>query len=68
MSDIDDLEEISDQYRFGVNHPARGMTAVKKMALRRFQRAGVKAQRSIEKQQDRSTDRRRIVVTLANQD
>jgi hypothetical protein len=68
MSDLDDLEEISEQHKHGVNEPKRGITRGKRAAFLKALRRGQKANRSTGKQQERSADRRRVLVKLPNQD
>jgi hypothetical protein len=68
MSDLDDLEDIAEQQRFGVNEPSHGMAKGNRISFHRAQKRGGKENRSVDKQQYRSADRRRSVVKLANQD
>jgi hypothetical protein len=64
MSDIDDLEEIAEQCRYGVNDPKHGVTKGQRMAWRRAGRHSAAKQRSVGKQQLRSSERRGVLATL----
>lgn len=68
MSEIDDLEEIAIQLRYSVNDPERGTSKAMRTGFRRAQFHGSEAQRSVEKQQTRSSVRRKVLVGPANQE
>ena len=68
MSDLDDLEEIADQCRYVGNNLTRNITKRMRESFQRSHERAVEASRTIEKQGERSTDRRHIVVKLSNQD
>lgn len=68
MSDIDDLEDVAEQQRYGFNEPKRGVTKGSRMSFLRSQRRGAKENQALGKQQCRSTDRRGVLVNPPNQD
>lgn len=68
MSDLEDLETIAEQHRYGGNEQYLGMSKRKRMSLHSAQQRGVAANRSVSKQQDRSGDRRGSLVNRENQD
>jgi hypothetical protein len=68
MSDLDDLEEIAEQFRHTVNEPRRPVTKKQREAFRHACEKGARANRSVEKQQFRSSDRRRVLASKPNQE
>jgi hypothetical protein len=67
MSDIDDLEDIAEQCRYGGNNPMRGVSKRVREAFKRGQQHGCKENRSIEKQQKRGLERRERRRMLAKE-
>ncbi len=67
MSELDDLEEIYEQTQSGVNNLKRNYTKGNRLGFQHMQSHGREMQRSIEKQSQRSSDRRRVRVQLAEQ-
>lgn len=67
MSELDDLEEIADQCRLGMNNRTRSVTKKQRDAFKDARRRGAAANRSVEKQQQRSSERRKVLVIPENQ-
>jgi hypothetical protein len=67
MSDLDDLEIIAEQQRYGYNDPSRNMNRGRKNGFAKSQQRGAAENRSVEKQSTRSSSRRRTLAHLENQ-
>lgn len=67
MGYLEEFEDIVEQQRYGYDNPARGVTKGARKSFRRSQRRGAADQRSVEKQQRRSTERREMLVISGNQ-
>lgn len=68
MSEIDDLEDIAEQQKFGVNHPKRRTPKHWHDVLHRAQKRAGREMRSLARQQEKSTERRGVLAKPQNQD
>ena len=68
MSEFDDLEEISTQARYGYNSLERGFAKGSKARVQAARRRGAEANRSVDKQSHRSSDRRGVLARIENQE
>lgn len=62
MSELDDLEDIGEQSRYGYNQIKRGIAKGSRKRLKRAQQRGGAENRSLDKQQYRSSDRRGVLA------
>lgn len=68
MSELDDLEDISEQSRYGFNRMKRGISKAARRRFRKAQQRGAAENRSVGKQLHRSLERRRALASIENQD
>jgi hypothetical protein len=68
MSDFDDLEEISEQSRYGYGNRTSAISASARALGQQSRQRGAKANSSLDKQQYRSSDRRRVLVRIENRE
>lgn len=68
MSDIDELDEIAEQQRYGFDCPSRGTSKGSRKRFKLAQQRGASEQRSVGKQSLRSSERRESLVIRENQD
>jgi hypothetical protein len=62
MSELDDLEELAEQLRFGGNNRKQNITRKQRMNFRQVHERAAAGNRSFEKQCERSSDRRRVLA------